>query len=170
VAILSQGHRILEGELDLLKETVRRITLRGEKIDETFLVYRASVNLNNNLETDFLSSSVELPDFILDLFETAEETEIFVLAERLASCSSPKAQHLLEKWTHTENKTLKSWVMRYLKFWKTNQTIREQKKELFRKLVEEKLTPDDLLLPQNPWVWKNDQYVEVSSQLSVVIG
>ncbi|MDR1290833.1 MAG: ABC transporter ATP-binding protein [Planctomycetaceae bacterium] len=34
VAILFQGQRLLEGELDSLKETVRRISLRGEKINE----------------------------------------------------------------------------------------------------------------------------------------
>ncbi|MDR3196738.1 MAG: ABC transporter ATP-binding protein [Planctomycetaceae bacterium] len=34
VAILSQGRRILEGELDSLKETVRRISLHGENIGD----------------------------------------------------------------------------------------------------------------------------------------
>ncbi|MDR2754786.1 MAG: ABC transporter ATP-binding protein [Planctomycetaceae bacterium] len=34
VAILSQGQRILEGELDSLKESVRRISLHGENISE----------------------------------------------------------------------------------------------------------------------------------------
>jgi ABC-2 type transport system ATP-binding protein len=34
VAILSQGRRLLEGELDSLKETVRRISLHGDKADE----------------------------------------------------------------------------------------------------------------------------------------
>ncbi|MDR2704738.1 MAG: ABC transporter ATP-binding protein [Planctomycetaceae bacterium] len=34
VAILSQGSRIIEGELDSLKETIKRISLRGEAIGE----------------------------------------------------------------------------------------------------------------------------------------
>ncbi|MDR2705626.1 MAG: hypothetical protein LBC02_07600, partial [Planctomycetaceae bacterium] len=96
-------------------------------------------------------------DFILDIFETLNEYEDkTTLATGLELCPSPRAEQILEKWSQTKNPIF----IRNLENWRKRQEIREQTKKLFHELVEEKILPDDLLVPQTPWIWKDGKYVQ----------
>ncbi|MDR1268348.1 MAG: hypothetical protein LBK82_02375 [Planctomycetaceae bacterium] len=126
---------------------------------------------------DYSDISIECPDFLFDVLEELKSYEVAVnetshislrhelrtlASSILEYCPSPRAGQLLEKWSHTENEKLRQKFTASLKHWQKRKEIQEQKKELFHKLVEEKITPDDLLTPQPPWVWKENGYVQVS--------
>jgi hypothetical protein len=112
--------------------------------------------------TDYPDYSTDYPDFIYDIFETLyEQEEKKDLASSLALCSSPRAEQILEKWSQ-ENQTGKQHFISNLENWRKQKKLQEQTKKLFHELVEEKITPDDLLPPQTPWVWKENKYVPVS--------
>ncbi|MDR0704086.1 MAG: hypothetical protein LBF88_03780 [Planctomycetaceae bacterium] len=107
-------------------------------------------------------SFIGYPDYILDIFERLNEEEMSEISEivsELMLCPSPRAEQILEKWSQTENKFLKQKITHSLKVWQQRKMIREQNKKLFYELVEEKIMPDDLLVPQTPWVWKDGKYV-----------
>ncbi|MDR2754610.1 MAG: hypothetical protein LBC20_02790 [Planctomycetaceae bacterium] len=112
---------------------------------------------------DLLDFFNELPDFVLDIIDAIDETEIRSWIPTLTSCPSPKAEQILEKWTHTENNKGKQMSLYHLANWRKRKEIREQSKQLFYDLVDEKILPDDLAAPPTHWVWKNNQYVPVDN-------
>jgi len=125
--------------------------------------------------------SLHLPDYILDFLLTNESTlteegasgsqvqvggsQVQVvsfdrtgLASILALCESSKAGEILEKWL--DEAPTKQRVERCLEVWRTREAIRQMKMEMFQDIVAGRMSPDDLLLPQPPWVWKDGQYVQ----------
>jgi hypothetical protein len=117
--------------------------------------------------------SIDCPDYIFDVLEKLQsgviDDDIYyekgltqgALSSFVVYCSSPRAGQLLEKWSQTEDKEQKQGFTENLKLWHKRKEIQEQKKELFHKLVEGKILPDELLTPQSPWVWKENGYVQV---------
>jgi hypothetical protein len=119
-----------------------------------------SMIYSNSDTANFFDSFIDFPDFIFDIFETLKERdEKMTSALRLGSCPSPRAEQILEKWSQTENPIEKQHFTRNLENWRKRKEIQEQTKKLFHGLVEEKIMPDDLLVPQTPWVWKDGKYV-----------
>ncbi|MDR1140253.1 MAG: hypothetical protein LBL62_01080, partial [Planctomycetaceae bacterium] len=98
--------------------------------------------------------AIDCPDYIFDVLEKLHDDGlsdekynvglVSVVSLFTVYCQSPRAGQLLEKWSRTENKDFTE----NLKNWQKRKEIQEQKKELFHKLVEEKITPDELLTPQ----------------------
>jgi hypothetical protein len=102
--------------------------------------------------------------------------EDFGLASTLAFCDSPKAGAILEKWVNGTNEEARpdpddQWINvankdarprleRCLALWQARNTLRQKKMEVFQDLVAGRMVPDDLLLPQPPWVWKEGKYVQ----------
>jgi hypothetical protein len=103
--------------------------------------------------------SINYPDYILDIIETLNEKECVELVSGLVLCSFPRAEQILEKWSQTENEQLKQKITHCLKIRQQRKMIGERTKELFYELVEEKIQPDDLLVSQTPYVWKDGKYV-----------
>jgi hypothetical protein len=107
--------------------------------------------------------SVELPDFVFEILDKINDLEGRSWSYILFSCSSPKAGQLLEKWSHTENNKWKPIFLSHLEHWRKQSEIRNRDKQLFYDLVEDKILPDDLMVPPTSWVWKNGQYVPVDN-------
>ena len=122
--------------------------------------------------------SIYLPEYILDLYLSAEPLETAgpngevnrieswgnsSWASNLALCESPKAGEILEQWINemreTPGPSLRA-IERCLEIWQTRNTLRQMKMEVFQDLVAGRMSPDDLLLPQSPWVWKDGEYVQ----------
>jgi len=87
------------------------------------------------------------------------------IASRLVLCDSPKASEILEKWIERIDNTLldtaaRSSIEYYLKAWHMRRAIQQRQKEIFRDWVAGRMSPDDLLLPQPSWIWKDGQYVQ----------
>jgi len=104
----------------------------------------------------------DLPDYILDLF-LPEEGGAFPTVEwssGLAECDSPKASEILERWSKEASVVAKPRIERSLEIWKTRSALRQKKMEFYREIIAGRMHPDDLLLPQPPWVWKDGQYVQ----------
>jgi hypothetical protein len=122
------------------------------------------------LNRSYLDISIDYPDYVFDALEGLkfENMPLSSLSLVLSFCPSPKAEQLLKKWSQMEEevkeeyKTQKQNFANDLKFWRERKTIREQKKELFQKLVKEEITPNDLLPSPPPWIWTKDGYVQVS--------
>jgi hypothetical protein len=105
---------------------------------------------------------IDYPDYILDIFETLTEVERTEFISKLLLCPSPRAGQILEKWLQTEDKILNQKIDHVLKIRQKRKMIREETKKLFYELVEEKIIPDDLLVPQTPWVWQDGKYVHLN--------
>ena len=109
------------------------------------------------------TGSANLPDYLLDLCENIgiqPGNDGFGLSTTLALCDSPKAGALLEKWAAEVHTSAKPQFQRCLEIWRTRNVLRQKKKELYHDLVADRITPDDLLLKQPPWVWKDGRYVQ----------
>ncbi|MDR2441329.1 MAG: hypothetical protein LBE12_18365 [Planctomycetaceae bacterium] len=122
-------------------------------IREKFGINQTHIDYKNSL--DLLDISRELPDFVLDIIDTLNKFESPTLARILVLCPSPKAEQILEKWTRIEDDKLKQIFLRHLANWRKRKEILEQNKQFFYDLVDEKILPDDLLVPSVPWVWKD---------------
>jgi hypothetical protein len=109
-------------------------------------------------------ASINYPDYILDIFETLNEEERAELIPGLALCPSPRVEQILEKWSQTDDEMLKQKITHSLKIRQQRKMIREQSKKLFHELIEEKIQPDDLLVPQTLWVWKDGKYEQKISR------
>jgi hypothetical protein len=141
------------------------------EIDHEFVQFRMAKTGDVNDYLTFRDISEELPDFIFDILEI-KNTEnspqgiMFIKKETtwspiLALCLSPRAGQILEKWANAEEDNKQKQIyLRDLEIWRKRKEIQEQNKELFHKLVEGKILPDDLLVPLAPWVWKDGQYVQ----------
>ena len=138
--------------------------------------------LNDAIEV----GSIYLPEYIMDLYLSAKRIPngfIFIgnepvytgwssnMASTLAVCESPKAKEILEKWlneTNAEENVLmeeavreaKRSLERCLEIWQTRNELRQRKMEVFQDLVAGRMSPDDLLLSQPAWVWKDGKYVQ----------
>ena len=94
------------------------------------------------------------------------------MASTLALCESPKAGEILEQWVEEVRTaerpedaipggiTLRAQIERCLEIWQTRNALRQMKIEIFQDLVAGRIGPDDLLLPQPPWVWVDGEYVQ----------
>jgi len=110
--------------------------------------------------------SLHLPDYILDLYledsdgESDKVRQGGAIASILALCDSPKAGQILERLAsvQTENKT--QFYERNLQTWQIRNAMRRIKMEIFQDLLSGRMSPDDLLLPQPAWVWKDGEYVQ----------
>jgi len=112
-----------------------------------------------------------------ETFRPRGRIENFGIAATLAFCESPRAGEILEKWLSGVNEAPgpdsdAKWVNetndkarprleRCLEIWQARNAMRQIKMEVFENLIAERMTPDDLLLPQPPWVWKDGEYVQI---------
>ena len=104
----------------------------------------------------------DLPDYILDLF-LPEDGGAFPKVEwskGLAECDSPKAGEILERWSKEASVIAKPRIERNLELWQTRSALRQKKMEFYREIISGRMHPDELLLPQPPWVWKEGEYVQ----------
>ncbi|MDR1291341.1 MAG: hypothetical protein LBK06_09070, partial [Planctomycetaceae bacterium] len=134
--------------------------IAGESLYKTFM--DTDPAMQRAEPTSYAGISIDCPDFIFDVLNKLTSDEIINCELTLHSiqppslilsyCPSPKAGQLLEKWSQTENEQLKQQLTTYLKRWQKRNEIREHKKELFHKLVNEQITPDNLLTPQQKWI------------------
>ena len=105
-------------------------------------------------------NSILLPDYILDLLLESGPVNA-TLAPMLAICDSPKSGEILEKWVSEASTTAARLpVERGLELWRTRSAVRQRKMEAFQELVAGRMSPDDLLLQQPAWVWKDGEYVQ----------
>jgi len=114
--------------------------------------------------------SINLPEYMLDWILTSKKPSSVgdeplpvafkVMDTRwawtLALCDSPKAGEILEKWASSPNLTYKEC----LETWRVRKALRQRKMEMFQDIVAGRMSPDDLLLPQPSWVWKDGKYVQ----------
>ncbi len=117
------------------------------------------------LNSDYRLGAAKLPDYLLDLIEEAASlgTEYggsLDLGSTLALCDSPRAGKILEMWLGTVSAAQKPRWERYVEIWQTRNTLRQKRLELFADLVSGQLSPDDLLLKQPAWHWKEGKYVQ----------
>jgi len=128
----------------------------------------------------FSAGSVYLPEYILDLYLDDDnfapriswysgsgiDSLPRLTNTLLPLCDSPKAGEILEKWLDEPDfqemgsATMRRTVERSLEIWRTRNALRQRKMEVFRDLAAGRMAPDDLLLPQPPWVWRDGQYVQ----------
>lgn len=107
------------------------------------------------------TGSANLPEYLLDLMESqSSNARTPELATTLALCESPRVGKILEKWLESASATAKPRIERSLEIWRTRNTLRQKRMELFQNLVTGKTTPDELLLRQPPWTWKDGRYVQ----------
>ena len=108
----------------------------------------------------FVTGSNNVPEYILDLILEHGSSVITVdLALILALCPSPKAGEILEQWMEAGESPV-TQVERSLEFWRTRNALQQRRVEIFGELLAGRMSPDDLLLPQPPWVWQDGQYVQ----------
>jgi len=137
---------------------------------------------DNIFRNEFIvdAGSVYLPEYILDLYLSSEPeyrnidgkdvmkfsmTESLGTTSILALCESPKAEEILEKWLdkkwfHEEDKEARPRIERCLEVWRIRNALRAKKMEFFQDLIAGRMVPDDLLLPQPSWVWKDGEYMQ----------
>jgi len=158
-----------------VRELIRQIWLRDSATVERAIEAEygmTNFQHRNEFATDFGSIHIpHIPEYILDLYlspENAAGAELsshnnrwIGLAPILALCESPKAGEILERWIdQAPSATVRLRVERSLEIWRTRNTVRQMKMEVFQDLVAGRMSPDDLLLPQPPWVWVDGEYVQ----------
>jgi len=147
-----------------VRELIRRIwKIDPERIEQA-IIDESNRTINVQRRNNFVAEvgSVYLPEYILDLYLSPEwNKNINIdLASALAFCESPKAGTILEQWVGMVSAVNKPRVERSLEVWRTRSALRQKKMEVFQDLVSGRMVPDDLLLPQPPWVWKDGEYVQ----------
>ena len=103
--------------------------------------------------------SHNLPDYLLDLYLETSNVHLEI-AQILAMGDSPKAGEILERWAPMVSDTSRQRLERMLEHWQIRNTIRQIKMQVFQDLVAGNMSPDDLLLPQPVWVWRDGRYVQ----------
>ena len=156
-----------------VRDLIRRIWTRNTNVVEGVFIHKYGggdgVSFSRNMGGDFRGGSDHLPDYILDLYllDKKEQPDApqqprsnWSLAPIFAWCDSPKASEILEKWVaESEGKPSRPQLERWLDVWRTRSALKQRKMEVFRDMVAHRINPDDLLMPQAPWVWKDGQYV-----------
>jgi len=165
-----------EGEPQI-RELLRRMLTNMQTsyfVEQAIKTEYGTFDLRLNRRSDFAVNvgSIHLPDYILDLLLSSEVTQAAetpggqvttdrtALASTLALCESPKAEEILEKWLAEVQALVKPQVERCLEIWRTRNALRQTKMAVFQDLVAGRIVPDDLLLPQPAWVWKDGEYVQ----------
>ncbi|MCL2745330.1 MAG: cbb3-type cytochrome c oxidase subunit I, partial [Planctomycetaceae bacterium] len=168
-----------------VRELIRRIWKRSahlvEKAISTEYGY-GTVSFRRDRWYEFAvgAGSIYLPEYILDLYLSPEnEAEVEVvgidgkkemvkfgrgmgstMASTLALCESPKAGEILEKWVNEASGAERPHFERHLELWRTRDALRQRKMEVFQDLIAGRKVPDDLLLVQPVWIWKDGKYVQ----------
>ena len=144
-----------------------RSTLEEVIVNEYGGLLRPLQPRRETFETGIASN---VPDYILDLY--FHEGEVvpsgpqmmvsgFSFASVLATCDSPKAGLILEKWVAgSEGTAMRPQLERLLETYRARSALRQRKMEVFRDLAAGRVHPDDLLWQQSPWVWKDGEYVQ----------
>jgi len=160
-----------EGGDPRVRELIRQLWLRNYSILESaFLSEYGTVRFQRN-DSKPSAGSNYFPEHFLDLYLSSEGAfweEVMnmsggrlVLMQTLTFCESSKAGAILEKWRDEESNTARQRELdRSLEIWRTRNAMRQIKMEVVQDLIAGRMTPDDLLLPQPPWVWKNGEYVQ----------
>lgn len=148
-----------------IRATIRQIWKQDQDrayIEQAIEREYGTINPVHFAESD--TGSVNLPDYIFDLCESVELKPIvpwhYPLVTTLALCDSARAGELLEKWHAEASESNKKQLERCLEIWRTRNELHRGKMKLFRDLVADRMKPDDLLLRQAPWVWKDGRYVQ----------
>ncbi|GHT21946.1 hypothetical protein FACS189419_03710 [Planctomycetales bacterium] len=110
--------------------------------------------------------AAELPDWFLDLLQTAEEKGVAGLLfgrdeglnYHLEDGVSPKIGEMLTKWSKSENRRLAADAADALRNWNFHRELENNKKQWFADLIAGKITPDDLLPPEPKWTWTDSGY------------
>ena len=165
-----------------VRELVKRLWLDASThaiVEQAIGSEYGTVNSRRN-ESAVDFGSLYRPEYILDLYLSAGTTDGSEeageqrprppinfnradLAQTLALCDSPKAGEMLEKWANAPvppGAVASPRIKRCLEIWQTRNALRQRKMEVFQDLVAGRMSPDDLLLPQPAWVWKDGKYVQ----------
>jgi len=154
-----------------IRELIKQIWIRDGFLVERALIQEYGINPQWNAHSLADIGSLHLPEYILDLYLSTEWEHPLEwrqhntdMASLLALCESPKAGTILERWLGEASTTARPRIERSLEIWNTRNTLRQMRMEFFQDLVAGRIGPDDLLLPQPPWVWVDGEYVQDKSQ------
>jgi hypothetical protein len=119
-----------------------------------------NMNVSNYYFRDVLPQA-QLPEYFVALFDELNDPKVCVnLPDLLSNVETPEAVALLTKWSQSESSLLKRRASESLEFLSLRMKLKTDRRRLFADLVSGKITPDDLLLPTKPFVWKEGKYVE----------
>ena len=153
-----------------VRELIRRFFMNintFSMVEQAIVTEFGAVDLRR-IEHTANVGSIHLPEYILDLYLCPEWSEMIRanwgdrsgVASTLALCESPKAGEILERWVSETSLATRPRVERCLEIWRTRYALRQMRMEFFQDLIAGRLGPDDLLLPQPPWVWIDGEYVQ----------
>ncbi len=102
-----------------------------------------------------------IPRYFTDFFAELEKPEERLMAAPLlVYVAGPEAAALLESWKETDHKRLRAAVLSAQESHAARDAIRLHHRELFEKLHENKITPDDILPAASVFVWEGNDYVK----------